>query len=287
MEHISNISVKLEIITPKRAKMLLGTSQRNRKINPDRVAKYANDMKSGKWSPATLLIIDEDGQLVDAHHRLNAVIAANTSVRMVVVSGLEKRFVPYIDTGRPRSAGDMLKFCEQMDGVASIQNKAAMAKIIIGTLGGGSERNKFNVSYDMLANFMIDNIEVVNYCYDIYRRFKPMGGTLAIGAAVWFIHHTGYDNDLFELFVNRVVNGEDIHSGMPEYAVRNAFISNGRSKCGATRQKRDFLFFLMAWADVKEGHKREIYRAPRVIGSEALYGVLHRIGYVPERLVQG
>lgn len=58
----------------------------NRKINPNRVRMYAEDMRSGNWKLTHQgIAFDADGQLIDGQHRLAAVVKSGVPVRMLIM----------------------------------------------------------------------------------------------------------------------------------------------------------------------------------------------------------
>ena len=258
-----NINVSFRTITPSDAKKYLATSERNRAINIRRVERYARDMVNGCWSPATLLIFDDDGHMVDAHHRMEAVVKANVPVQMCVLTGLPKRYVPAIDTGRPRTAGDMLAFVDGLEGVGGLRNKAAIARLIL-----AMERcdTAFTPSYNEIADKMLEEIDLINKAYTAYGSIKTLGATVGVAAGVYRIYKAnGYECKKFDEFWNQVASGEMLQSGMPAFALRNAIFTNGRTKCGGGRQWADVYFVLRAWSAYVANEQIRVMRRPKDI----------------------
>lgn len=98
-----------ENITPERAKAYLCTSNGNRNISRPTVITYAEAMKSGNWLlNGVCIIFDNEGHLIDGHHRLHAVIEAGIPVTFSVCRGAPAdAFVTY-DCGRHRTIGQIL-----------------------------------------------------------------------------------------------------------------------------------------------------------------------------------
>ena len=104
-------------ITPEMAKEMLATSKGNfryactskKTVDEKIVKKYASDMKNGAWqlSPHGI-VFDEDGVLVDGHHRLNAVVLAATPIDFVVCKETPQECVETIDVGLPRAYAAIL-----------------------------------------------------------------------------------------------------------------------------------------------------------------------------------
>jgi len=102
-------SVRLETITPETAKAMLLNNDRNRRLRPATVAKYAATMAAGNWraSPDGL-IFGKSGQLLQGQHRLNAVINFGGEVDMIVWRGVEDDVFSVLDRGVTRSVADAI-----------------------------------------------------------------------------------------------------------------------------------------------------------------------------------
>lgn len=117
-------------ISPDMAKRMLETSPRNRIIRGWWVKLLAAAMKRGEWRVTSNGVgFNQLGELVDAHHRLLAVVEAGVAVPFVVVCGLRQDAYEVIDTGvsrtyadrlnRPRSISDVLRLgCQYATGTA-------------------------------------------------------------------------------------------------------------------------------------------------------------------------
>jgi hypothetical protein len=95
-------------IGPAEAHKILTESQYQRKHSPATVAKYARDMKAGKWEFNGAPVRyngQEDGksELLDGSHRLRAVIEANVVLPFLVISGIAKSSLHTMDDGKARS----------------------------------------------------------------------------------------------------------------------------------------------------------------------------------------
>lgn len=112
-----NANTKLETITPDKAASYLEHNKRNRKLNQETVRLYANDMRNGNWLLNHQgIAFDDNGNLVDGQHRLEAIILSKSSVSMFVTRGLssEQRngvvvnIMDTVDRGRVRGIGQQL-----------------------------------------------------------------------------------------------------------------------------------------------------------------------------------
>jgi len=93
-----------EDITPDMAKTYLKSNTHNRPLDPARVAKYAADMRAGRWlvSPETISF-DEHGVLLNGQHRLAAIVESSVTVKFLVVMGMDPMVLLMIDRGKPRT----------------------------------------------------------------------------------------------------------------------------------------------------------------------------------------
>jgi hypothetical protein len=116
-------------ITPAMAVNLLRRNRpgANRKIDPATVFYYANQMARGQWkATGQPVLIDANGKLLDAQHRLYAVLISGTTINSFVVTDIEPipNLFAYIDNAKVRTAATALQTAG-FNGVAT-----AIAKVI-------------------------------------------------------------------------------------------------------------------------------------------------------------
>jgi hypothetical protein len=98
------------------AEKLLSTTKLDnvRSIRRPTVETYAKDMLAGNWQvTGETIAIDQDGNLLDGFHRLNAVVKAgqtnpNIKVLLAFVEGVHTSSVLVMDSGRKRSIAQTL-----------------------------------------------------------------------------------------------------------------------------------------------------------------------------------
>ena len=98
------LKVSIEKVTPLVAtKLLEGNTNNYRKLNNATVDRYANLMQQGKWvTEACMIVLAEDGTLVNGQHRLTAVQKAQLAIDMIVVTGASISSKDVIDSHMPR-----------------------------------------------------------------------------------------------------------------------------------------------------------------------------------------
>jgi hypothetical protein len=122
------ITATVENITPAKAKELLATNNKNRKMRVRTIKAFARDMAAGRWLMAGEPIkIDTEGNLKDGQHRLTAIIEAQTSVPMLVVRGVSPESQRVMDSGIKRNATDQL----DMAGRKNTRIMAAAARLAL------------------------------------------------------------------------------------------------------------------------------------------------------------
>jgi hypothetical protein len=103
------MTINKMLITPEYAKSLLRMNTSNRKVNKNFVERYAKDISDGRWCEDTgeTIKIANDGTILDGQHRLIAVVQSGVPVYFHVVTGLDKKIMSFIDTGKARNASDV------------------------------------------------------------------------------------------------------------------------------------------------------------------------------------
>lgn len=117
-----------QIITPEIAEKMLSRGDFvNRKMKKDVVARYANDMKAGRWKEnGESIVIDRHGAVIDGQHRLKAVSLAGIPCGFILVEGVQRSVFDTFDIGKNRSASDTL----QVIGKRNVKALASVLRMI-------------------------------------------------------------------------------------------------------------------------------------------------------------
>lgn len=225
-------SVTVAEVTPDEARHWLGTcNYANRKLRPERVRAYAEQMRRGQWHFAGDPIrFDMDGKLSDGQHRLAAVVAADMPVTFVIIRDLPVDTYKVIDSGLSRTYGDVLGSTH-----GAVQ-KAAAIRLLYAYELDADPRLRDSLS-------LITRIDVADYYAEhhsiidaadktagrMYAAFRSGNKTAwtAFIIIVWRI-----DRDLADQFLNGVVSGANLGAGDARLALRN-WLSNDRKLPGA------------------------------------------------------
>jgi hypothetical protein len=177
------------VVTPDLAeKWLADAAERNgnRKIRPDRVRAYADAMRAGEWQvTGAAVVFDAAGNLLDGQHRLAACVAAGRSFPTIVTFGIEPSAMSVIDSGMPRSMGDVLRFA----GITSASMVAATIRLVIawrdGTIAQTFAHNP--KSRDRQLAFALEHEEALLWAIRLGGKLRrDVHGTSTAWAAILF-----------------------------------------------------------------------------------------------------
>lgn len=228
------------VVTPAKAKEWLDTNESNRNVSRKVVEAYARDMTNGRWKyTGDPIRFDQDGNLIDGQHRLEAVIVSGQKQKFHVVHGILRDHRRVIDTGRKRSVADNA-FMDY--GVKNAPQVTAAARVILrwrnGTL---RQTSQMKLSEAEVYDFVIENDatlqEAASYAQKL-RRIITITGASATAA----YHETRLvDAIAAEEFWDKVLSGVELKVGDPALAFRNAI-----ARLGTKHEDRSLLSLELA-----------------------------------------
>jgi hypothetical protein len=136
LDHPTNTKATAEWVelTPGLAEKWLGQNHENRNQRDRKIKAYARDMRNGEWvTTGQTIQFDWNGNLIDGQHRCEAVIDSGSTIRVLVVRGLDPAAKRVIDTGIKRSPADALKFAGYRH---DLNVTAAVARLAMGRDAG-------------------------------------------------------------------------------------------------------------------------------------------------------
>lgn len=244
---VVNTSLKhIEIfITPKLARDMLEFSQRgavnknnkNRKLSRTKTNKYAEAMKKGRWClTGEPIIISDDGEILNGHHRLKACIEAGVGFISSVTYGVtDDLSFAHIDVGNVRSRAQVLEMAGVKVSAQVLSRVAMLAKAFEMTKNPFDFRGTQGTSFQPaeILNYVEDNKELalsVDFVSSIVKRHKREA---QVSEPIYaFAHYliarklTEYQfNELSispEMYLTRVISSLGLTSEQDvEYQVRN------------------------------------------------------------------
>lgn len=220
------MKTKVETITPKQAETYLDHNTINRSLNQKRVKALAKAIERDEWMlTGDPIRFDSDGRLIDGQHRLHACLVSALPIKSLVIRGLDPAVFKVIDTGKSRTAGDVLSIM----GYASGARLAVAAKVYYG-LAVGYPLSIINKSYNGLTN--AQTIKVVEATPGLVERVRQFHspdfrlvrcGPRAIYTAVAEATYQGVPGKAAS-FWEGVISGVGLQKGDPALALRDKML---------------------------------------------------------------
>ena len=158
----NNLTVGVELITPEKAENYLRFNQNNRLMKYSHVNFLSNQIKEDLFlENGEAIIFDKYGILKDGQHRLKAISMNDKSFYIPIVRGVESNCMATYDTGKNRSASDILK-------LNGFQYYGILASCVQ-SINRYSVRKKKSATSGMTGrNDSLTNQQVLNYVQDNY-----------------------------------------------------------------------------------------------------------------------
>lgn len=231
--------VKVVQMTPEWATELLKTNTNNRGISKARVKSFAKQIKKGKWRKTGQGVsVAASGRLLDGQTRLNAVIQSGTATTMVVAFNCDEDSFAVFDTGRARSATDVLKIagCEQHQNIISAGLRLAIPLI-------ENPEAYFAISQGITNEEILElwenNKEQCEWCANtassVHSQFKIFSKSIYFTFLYLAINKNWKDYQLTE-FSDMFATGADLEHDSPILAYRQ-YVNNNFLRCNMNQQR--------------------------------------------------
>ena len=267
------MKTEIMLITPAIAEKILKKSKLNRVIKERLVNEYARQMRNGLWIEETgeAIKIAVNGEPLDGHHRLLALIKAQVSLSFLVVSDLENAIFPILDTGVSRTAGDIFHIA----GITQSNNHAAIITKYLklkkgetsplnATNGSGSLRDSGISKGELLSiythrkQFWDASLLMSDKWNTLFQRVLSKSEIGSLYAYFFDIN----EDDAFE-FMNSLCNGNELEKTNPIKLLREKLIfskANLKFKLAAV-QKLGIIF--KAWNYFRKNQSISVLRFSR------------------------
>jgi hypothetical protein len=255
------ITSEIITITPDMAAAFLEKNTNNRTVARRAVDAYARDMMNGKWRlSGAAVTFDNQHNLIDGQHRLHACIKADTSFVSMVLYGVDPDAKDVIDTGRGRTAQDVLA----MEGDRWVTQKVAVARWILALKsgdahpfqGGGNRRWTMTEVLTVVRSHPMMG-QSISYAYG------TIGATISSLAAIHYLATNYMDvGTTANAFADVFKTGVPSKVGCPAHKCRERLIHSGpivdrfssADKCTA---------LIHAWNMFAAGDTCEVFRIPK------------------------
>jgi hypothetical protein len=244
----TNIKVYPRSITPEDAVKFLEKNSGNRKMSDKNVTFLSEQMKKGDWKiTADPIKFGKDGRLLDGQHRLQAVVKYGKAVEMFVAENVDDSVFAVLDTGKNRSAGDVLS-TQGFKNANSLSG--AVRAILLYNAGYYSDSNSASrtakATNAAVLKFVERNpeiMEVVDFVAQINRQFKYIS-LAPLTMLYWTLSKKNQQQA--DAFFGKYATGIELTESSPIRLLRDRLIRDGQNKTKlSTRDK--VALFIYAW----------------------------------------
>lgn len=245
------------IVTPSEATEYLKRSSGNRNLRLSNINKLVSAMSSGSFIyDGSPIRFDEDGNLIDGHHRLTACVKSGVPFQTdIAVVPSEAKMV--IDTGATRSASDALVFAAGVDRSASMNMSTAVRVMVMHDhtaysdfgVSVGSSSYASVTTNEKLINYYEQHKQEINEAHEFVTGVLKKSGrnptpiSAAQYIAVRALASRKYDTGEVDDFIKKVISGIGIEQSTPEDHCRK-FMLAVKSKQTRSTRSETFLTFV-------------------------------------------
>lgn len=214
--------------SPELAKKALDfhTDEKNRRHYERLSDRYAGAMERGEWQyNGESIKFTKEGKLIDGQHRLRAILKSNATIPLMVVLDLQPEAFHTIDTGRARSASDILAIRGERNCVLL----AASLRLLGCYRFHSLEREQwYRIDHTRLLTLLDEEPNIrksVNPCHN--GRFEYTQKLLRPRVAI-FCHYlfSTIDPDLTEHFYNKLADGLQLKRHEPVATLRSKLVDD-------------------------------------------------------------
>jgi hypothetical protein len=253
----NKIKIYPQVITPDMATKYLeknlgiqnGDILKNRKFNDKNIDFLYKQMKAGEWMiTGDPIKFSDTGKLIDGQHTLMAIKKLGKPIEIFVAEGLKEEVFTVLDTGKNRSASDVLSM---MGYNYSTSLAGAVRSILLYQTGSYSDHFKTskrsNATNTAVLKFVQKNPEineVIPYItMDVYKKFRFIN-TSALSTLYWVL--SANNQTKCDVFFEKYSSGIDLSEGSPIRLLREKLLKDSVNKTKLTTRDKMALF-IMAW----------------------------------------
>lgn len=249
-------------VTPELALKWLECNDYNRPLSKSFVATLAKAIERGEWQVTHQgIAFDEDGTLIDGQHRLAAIVKSGIPVDIMVTEGVPRRAFTVMDTGRKRTARDVLSLAKETN---STHLAAALRGLYLYKKGQGAQWSgaSSQISNDQLLALLEEHPrmrEAVAHGIAINRGMKI---TITAASVGWYVTSQERPDIDQSDWREGLITGANLAPGDPRLTLRNTMLNLASGKVVRRRDnsREHLLYYLKAWNAWVEGRSIKILR---------------------------
>jgi hypothetical protein len=226
-------------ITPELATDLLKGNVNNRGLSRAKVKTFAKQVTQGKWRKTGQGIsVSTSGRLLDGQTRLYAVVQSGQPATMVVAWNCDEDSFAVFDTGRARSATDVLKIagCEQHQNIISAGLRLAIPLI-------ADPQAYFAISQGItneeIVELWMGSKEESEWCANlassVHGQFKVFSKSIYF-TFLYLAVRKGWGETALMSFSDAFATGAELEQGSPILAFRQ-YVGNNFLRCNMNQQR--------------------------------------------------
>lgn len=211
------LDLQIMTVSPELAKQWLASSGGNRPHRQRVIARYADDMKAGRWLlTGDPIGFNEDGALIQGHHRLTACVLAGVPFRTVVAFGLPNDSFMAMDMGTGRTPGDTIGLAVSPRNAVRV---AAIARAAYALRGGFTlDTTKVQtIPRRTLVEMVREEQDAFDEAIEVSWETHPMLIQTSVGA----VYMATTEKEAYRSFIHAVAEGAGLSVGAPALALRN------------------------------------------------------------------
>ncbi|APA97277.1 hypothetical protein [Nocardia seriolae] len=236
-------------ITPHLAAEWLERNTSNRPMSRMMVSQLAEAMRRGEWLHTHQgIAFDTNGALVDGQHRLAAVVKSGCTVRMQVSHGVEPSTFAVLDTGRKRSARDVLSL-QGEENAAYLASALRVHHLYTTAPNSAWTGGSAQVTNEQIVEFLAAHPNMrasVELARTLNRAFRILVPAAAVGHYLTCAERP--DIDQLD-WIEGLETGANLAEHDPRLMLRNVILrlSAGKSAAKADGSRNQLHLYLKAW----------------------------------------
>lgn len=243
----SEIEVSLQEISPSLAADILTQNDKNRQIAKGIVDKYVRDMEGGRWAiNGQTIKVSKNGRLLDGQHRLSASVKSNQSFVGIIVRGLDDSVFDTFDVGNKRALADILSDMGEINTALLAGAVRQLWQLKSGLVQARTVSPSVNELLDMLERH-----PGIRASANYGNNFRKLGAPSQLAALDYCFKRS--DPAKAEIFIERLVHGDQLTRGSPILALRDILIedkNNVKLRMGAPER---IAITIKAWNAFRAG----------------------------------
>lgn len=265
--------VEIVTVTPVMAEKWLNKNEINRSLRDGLVERYADDMKTGRWTQCSVPIsFYDDGNIADGQHRLYAIIESGKPQRFIVLRGLSRIDGLNIDTHGPRTLIDNARIAGVHAGLSNALISVCRA------VDSGERSKKGGTSNARKMDYVTRHEEAARWAIEAMGSKKGLVNALSTGCVARAWYHEADKERLAEFcqaFTSGFTNGGPSDSAA--VAIRNYMLAGGYALQAAADD----------WTDTWKKFQNAIYYFMRGRSLKVIKAVGDEVYPLPKRGAKG